>query len=66
MVNDLSSMFDIKLRHNAVAHPMHLEPLFPGKELSGKPFPGIVHAFAEIIRLHFLKVLDRGPSKWCY
>jgi len=44
-VNDLSQMFDMKLRHDTATQRMRAQPLDPGNDLSNKPFPHIWRAF---------------------
>jgi len=58
-VNDLSQMFDRKLRHDPAAQRMRAQPLNLGNDLSSKPFPHIRYTFTRIIGQQVLKVLDR-------
>ncbi len=62
-VNDLSQMFYMKLGHDTATQRMRSEPLNRGHDVGNKPFPNIRHAFARVIGLQVLKVLDRGRSK---
>ncbi len=56
-VNDLSQMFNMKLRHDTAAQRMSSEPLGLGNDLSGQPFPHIRRVFAGAIRLQVLLLI---------
>ena len=58
-VNNLSQMFNIKLRYDTAAQRVWAQPLDLGDDLSSKPLSHIWHTFAHVIGLHVHKVFDR-------